>query len=154
MGLGRNFTISLKAPVGISCRSLNANPRVNACIIALVISEHAFLKNWFIHLAINTKTSKFYSLIWMVLCFSMLPVRTTSCSDSYANFYGKLDLPPVFIFAKSSINVHLIALLSLWTKGGRTFSRCLINAFAVLSSSHRVPELWHRNLLQLDLSSL
>ena len=63
MGLGRNFTISLKAPVGIRCRSLNANPRVNACIIALVISEHAVLKNWFIHLAINTKTSKFYLLI-------------------------------------------------------------------------------------------
>ena len=54
---------SAKAPVGISCRALNANSRANACIIALVISEHAVLKNWFIHLAIYTKTSKFYSLI-------------------------------------------------------------------------------------------
>ena len=54
-----------------SCHVLNANPDANAYFIAFVIGEHAVLENWFVHLAIYTKT-KFYLLISMVLCFSMV----------------------------------------------------------------------------------
>ena len=43
----------------------------------------------------------------MVLYYSMV-VTTTSCSDKYANFYGKLGLLLVPIFVKSSIDVHQI----------------------------------------------
>ena len=62
----------LRRPVVTSCRVRNANPRTNAYFIAFVIGEHAVLKNWFIHLAIYTKTNKCYSLILMVLCYSMI----------------------------------------------------------------------------------
>ena len=40
--------------------------------IAFIIGEHAVLENWLIHLAFCTKTTKFYSLILMVLCFISL----------------------------------------------------------------------------------
>ena len=62
----------LRRPFVTSCRVRNANPRTNAYFIAFVIGEHAVLKNWFIHLAIYTKTNKCYSLILMVLCYSMI----------------------------------------------------------------------------------
>ena len=81
-----NSVESAKAP---DCNKLwrsECNPRTNAYFIAFVIGEHAVLKNWLIHLAIYTKTTKCYSLILMVLCTVWLPVTTTSCSDSYANF--------------------------------------------------------------------
>ena len=55
-----------------SCHVRNANPRTNAYFIAFVISKHAVLKNWFIHLAIYTKTNKCYLLILMVWCYSMI----------------------------------------------------------------------------------
>ena len=137
---------STKAPVGISCRVLNANLRLNAYIIALV-GEHAVLKiGSFISPFTQKQVSSTRLFEWCCasVCYlsGLRLVRTRT-----ENFYGKQDLPTVFIFAKSSINVHLIALLSRWTKGGRTFSRWLINVFAGLSSSHRVPELWHRVLL-------
>ena len=132
--------LSAKAPVGISCRVLNANLRLNAYIIALV-SEHAVLKiGSFISPFTQKQVSSTRLFEWCCasVCYlsGLRLVRTRA-----ENFYGKQDLPTVFIFAKSSINIHLIALLSRWTKGGRTFSRWLINVFAGLSSSHRVPEL-------------
>ena len=49
----------LRSPFVTSGCVLNANPRVNAYFIAFVIAEHAVLENWFIHLAIYTKTDKF-----------------------------------------------------------------------------------------------
>ena len=76
----------LRRPFVTSCRVRNANPRTNAYFIAFVIGEHAVLKNWFIHLAIYTKTNKYYSLILMVLCYSMITITTASCSNSYAIF--------------------------------------------------------------------
>ena len=62
----------LRRPSATSCRVRNANPRTNAYFIAFVIGEHAVLQNWFIHLAVYTKTNKCYSLILMVLCYSMI----------------------------------------------------------------------------------
>ena len=137
---------STKAPVGISCRVLNANLRLNAYIIALV-GEPAVLKiGSFISPFTQKQVSSTRLFEWCCasVCYlsGLRLVRTRT-----ENFYGKQDLPTVFIFTKSSINVHLIAFLSRWTKGGRTFSRWLINVFAGLSSSHRVPELWHPVLL-------
>ena len=61
----------LRRPFVTSCRVLNANPRSNAHFIAFDIGAHAFLENWFLHLAIYSQTNKFYSLILMVLCYSI-----------------------------------------------------------------------------------
>ena len=64
--------VPLRRPFVISFRVLNANPRTNAYFIAFIIGEHTVLTNWFIHLAIHTKTDKCYSLILIVLCYSIM----------------------------------------------------------------------------------
>ena len=64
--------VPLRRPFVTSCRVLNANPRTNAYFIAFIIGEHTVLTNWFIHLAIHTKTDKCYSLILIVLCYSIM----------------------------------------------------------------------------------
>ena len=100
----------LRRPFVTSSRVRNANPHTNAYFIAFVISEHAVLKNWFIHLAIYTKTNKCYSLILMALCYSMITFTTASCSNSYAIFcYEKPDSLFISILVESLINVHQIA---------------------------------------------
>ena len=68
-----------------------------------------FLKTGsFTSLFIQKLISSTRSFQWC--CFALwLSVTTTSCSDSFANFYGKLDLPLVSILVKSSIDVHQIA---------------------------------------------
>ena len=100
----------LRRPFVTSCRVRNASPRTNAYFIAFVIGEHAVLKNWFIHLAIYTKTNKCYSLILMALCYSMITFTTASCSNSYAIFcYEKPDSLFISILVESLINVHQIA---------------------------------------------
>ena len=100
----------LRRPFVTSCRVRNANPHTNAYFIAFVIGEHAVLKNWFIHLAIYTKTNKYYSLILMVLCYSMITITTASCSNSNAIVFNeKPDSLFISILVESSINVHQIA---------------------------------------------
>ena len=61
----------LRRPFVTSDRVLNANPRPNAHFTAFDIGEHTFLENWFIHLAIFSRSNKFSSLSLMVLCYSM-----------------------------------------------------------------------------------
>ena len=56
-------------PFVTSCRVLNRNPRPNAHFIAFFIGEHA--TGSFISPFIR-KSDKFYSLILMVLCYSMI----------------------------------------------------------------------------------
>ena len=84
MGLCGNFTINQGARwYQLSRSECKPTPE---CLYHSFSRWTCCSQNWFIHLAIYTKTSKFYSLIWMVLCFSMLPVGTTSCSDAYGKF--------------------------------------------------------------------
>ena len=93
---------STKAPVGISCRVLNANLRLNAYITALV-GEHAVLKiGSFISPFTQKQVSSTRLFEWCCasVCYlsGLRLVRTRT-----ENFYGKQDLPTVFIFAKSSV---------------------------------------------------
>ena len=83
----------LRRPVVTSCRVRNANPRTNAYFIAFVIGEHAVLKNWFIHLAIYTKTNKCYSLILMVLCYSMIACHDCVLLQLVCNFFFFFEKP-------------------------------------------------------------
>ena len=81
---------SAKAPVGISCRVLNANLRLNAYIIALV-GEHAVLKiGSFISPFTQKQVSSTRLFEWCCAspwcCGVALPVRTTSCSGAYGKF--------------------------------------------------------------------
>ena len=88
----------LRRPFVTSCRVRNANPRTNAYFIAFVIGEHAVLKNWFIHLAIYTKTNKCYSLILMVLCYSMITCHDCVLLQLVCNFFFFLRNRIRFLF--------------------------------------------------------
>ena len=92
-----------------SCRVLDANPRSNAYFRVFIIGEHAVLKNWFIHLTIYTKANKCYSLILMVLCYSIITCHYVLLWRVCRFFYERPDSLFVLIFVESSINVHQIA---------------------------------------------